>query len=416
MNFINKNIEWIVAIAVIQLSIMLLDNLSKWVLPTVGPIFTLTYYLVIFLMLIYQINHYGLKLKSPIFVTFFLVYTIYVFLYLTVLRVYPLSELLGMQEKMSGFYIMTSLIFGYMFCAETICNKFSFRKFFYLAIFLTFLPTIYYVSIVGVDFFQYAEWGEKDRVFQVTSLAYNNAPLFVMVLLFYGDLSDNKNQSYLIAIVLAISVGYILLVSSRRGPLLWCLVNLAICYYYKSQKTFKYIVFASIFGLLIYFNIDTIIDWISIIAPSTGERIYSSIHEGASSGRYDAGDAERGTYILGINQFLESPIYGSYFRIVTSDSSFRGVYPHNIFIEVLMTMGVLGFAVFCLFLKKAFKDNHYLKKDKNKLALFSLFLASFLQLQTADSIALNVWFWVLFYVVLVMNNNNSSNRLREVTR
>lgn len=411
MRFIDRNIEWIVAIAVLQLSILLFDNFCRWLFPSIGVIFTLLNYIVLLLMMSYQLHHYGWKNKSQLFLLFFFIYSIYVLVDMTVYRVYPLHELLGVPIGLPGFFILTTQIFGYLLCSETICRKFSFRKFFYLGVLFTLIPALIFVNIVGIHYFQFAEWTEENSALQVTSLTYSNVPLFVMALLCYDDLSENKTTSHIVSIAVLFAVGFVLLMSSRRGPLLWCIVNILICYFYKSRKSLSYVLFVSLLGLVIYYNIETVLGWISALFPTTGERIYGSIFEGATSGRYDADDQERSTYFLGFNQFLQSPIYGSYFRIITPDMKFRGVYPHNIFIEMLMTMGMLGFIPLCAFLKKIFINNRYsFILDKNKLVLFSLFLSSFLQLQTADTIVVNVWFWVLFGVVLTISKQNSHSR------
>ena len=135
-----------------------------------------------------------------------------------------------------------------------------------------------------------------------------------------------------------------------------------------------------------------------------GERLNAALYEGSTSGRMDMDNQESSIFFLGLNQFLESPLYGSYFRIVTSVGMFRGAYPHNIFIEMLITMGLIGFVMFCILLYRIFKTPRViLMRDNNKLALFSLFMASFLQLQTSDTLSFNIWFWALFYTVLIMN-------------
>lgn len=405
MRFIDKYIEWIVALAVIQISILLLDNFFKWIFPSMDFLFTLANYTVLLLMLFYQKKHYGWKPRNRSFMFFFSIYSLYIFLYMTILRKYPLEDMLGIPASIRGFFILTVLIFGYLICAETICNNFNYRKFFYLSVFFTLIPATLFVAIVGVNFFQFAEWTEDDNALQVTSLTYNNVPLFVLALLLHNDLANNKLISNIISITVVMIVGYILLMSTRRGPLLWSILNLIICYFCRSRKVLIYIILVSLFCILVYLNIDTIVGWISSLFPSTGDRINASLYEGSTSGRYDPDNPERSTYILGFNQFLQSPLCGSYFRILTTDYTFRGVYPHNIFIEMLMTMGLLGFVPFCYFLKKVFINNSiYYKRDNNKLALFSLFLSSFLQLQTGDSIVFNIWFWVLFYVVLIVGH------------
>ena len=98
MGFIDKNIEWIVAMAVINISTLLLDNFCKWLSPSISPLFTLIYYIVLLLMLMYQNKHCGLRFRKPFFIFFFSLYSLYILLYMTTLRVYPLRELHGVPE------------------------------------------------------------------------------------------------------------------------------------------------------------------------------------------------------------------------------------------------------------------------------------------------------------------------------
>ena len=196
--------------------------------------------------------------------------------------------------------------------------------------------------------------------------------------------------------------GYILIELTKRGPLLWAMINVAICFFYKNKNKFQYFVVLSLVAMLFLYNFDIILDGISSISPSTGERIYRSIYEGDTAKRFDLNNQAESNYILGFHQFLTSPVYGSYFRLITSNLEFRGVYPHNVFIEILMTMGMIGFIPFLIFLKRVFNNMfHYAGcMTCSQMSLFSLFLAFFFQLQTTGTIVLNMCFWILFYIAI----------------
>ena len=94
-------------------------------------------------------------------------------------------------------------------------------------------------------------------------------------------------------------------------------------------------------------------DVISIIenfSPFLAERVEMTLIEGHTSGRME----EEGAYGYTIKQFMNSPIFGSYFRIVTPNLTWRGMYPHNIILELLITFGVVGLIPFLYFLKIIF--------------------------------------------------------------
>ena len=158
---------------------------------------------------------------------------------------------------------------------------------------------------------------------------------------------------------------------------------------------------------LIIANIDSIIGGIGHVSSHAAEKVESTLKEGDTNGRFDVNNPEGSTYLIGLNQFFQSPLWGSYFRLVTEHRSFKGAYPHNVFIEILMTMGLLGFIPFIAFLVKSWKKvNKVLKKENctdGKFACLILFLSTFLQLQTTWSIVLNLSFWPFFYMMCVFD-------------
>ena len=410
MKFLEKYIEWIVALAIVFLTTFgVLGKCISLFAPNVKTVISLLRCVVLIILLIYQIQHYGLKIREKPYFLFFIAYSAYIFLYMTTLRVYPLYRLYKVPETIWSFLTSSLLIATYFLCAKTIIKKFCYQKFICLSFILGVIPTIWYINFVGLDFIQYASAydtniDEKLFIHQLT-LAYNNVPVLVISALLYKNLNKNKYVSYAIFFVIAISVGYILMVSTKRGPVLWTMINFLICYLVIPKNRMKKLVIITVVILFITFNLDLILDLISDFAPNTVERFEASIYEGNTSGRMDSDDGSKGGYSLGFSQFLSSPLWGSYFRIVHVSGYFNGHYPHNVFIEMLMTMGILGFIPFMAFLIKAGKKIISVLKNRfeyNQLALISLFLACFLELQTTGTLVLNS-FWVLLYLVLQMN-------------
>ena len=180
--------------------------------------------------------------------------------------------------------------------------------------------------------------------------------------------------------------------------------------------------FAFIVVAFVYLNYDSIIDGLKDSFPKTGNKIASSITEGDSSGRMDFDHPETSTFLIGLHNFSSSPIWGNYFRLVTNYSHYKGSYPHNVFIEVLMTMGILGFVPFVLLIWKAYLNASFTfrrKYNANQLSFLILFLSSFLMLQTSRSIVFRMDFWLPFYILYIMNKlpmeKNSRNKTIEIT-
>ncbi len=405
MNLIDRNIEWIVVSAVILVTTFpVFESCLRFVLPIADGVFTIIHYLVLFLLLFYQYNHYKWKGLNDKYIYFVVLYCIYVILYTTIFQVYPLVSLLGIPNKMITIYTKTTLLLGYLICAKTIFYHFNVRKFFYLSLVFCTLSSLLYIKYVGVSFFQNAEWAEENNYIHPFILSYANVPIMVVGVLNYNKLANTKWVSKFWSIVAILTIGYILIVCTKRGPILWLCVNLVICFYFTNRNKLKYAAIIVPISLVLYFNLETVLEWISYVAPSTSERIFESVYEGDTAHRFNLEDQESSNYILGFKQFLGSPVYGSYFRLISSDFMFRGVYPHNIFIEILMTMGLLGFVPFIILLKRAFNNIYHYSPilNRNSISCVVLFLSQFLQLQTTDSIVLNIWFWLFFFIVYKM--------------
>ncbi len=116
------------------------------------------------------------------------------------------------------------------------------------------------------------------------------------------------------------------------------------------------------------------------------ERIYNSIFQGDTSQR-------GGLYYEAIQGFLEKPIFGK--SILFSD----GMYPHNIYLEVLMAMGIVGFVMIAYIHANSFKKLFILAKNKEqneRIWIGILFLQYYILSITSYNIFGNtdVWFYL----------------------
>ena len=401
MKIIERYIEWIVAISVAMITTFTVSlKCVDLFFPFLKPIVSFIRPTLIVLLLIYQAKFFGIRIRAYSWWFFFFLYSFFVYFYLTEGKVYSLTELRAVPDSLFGFFYRTTMIIGYLLSVDTIIHRNNLKKYVFVSFMFGTLPTLWYINIVGIDYIQlYSLKDDKTWIGQLT-LAYSNTPLLILAILYYDKLCSKKYISLLLSTIILITVGYIFVISTKRGPLLWTAISILICLYYKSKASFKFFAVFTSIALFLFFYIDIILDSISTIAPVSAERISSTIYGGDLTNRYDIHSLNDSSYYIAIKQFATSPFLGSYFRLITS-GYFHGHYPHNIFLEILITMGLLGIIPFILLILRCIKNSHNLFKNSfttEEMVCLVLFLCIFLQLQTTGSLLLNTWFWLFFYI------------------
>lgn len=98
-------------------------------------------------------------------------------------------------------------------------------------------------------------------------------------------------------------------------------------------------------------------------------------------------------------QFLSSPFFGDKLKT----NSFP-IHPHNLFIEVLQTLGVLGFLPFLLLIISSFKISFkILKQHRNHSWIVVIFIQAFFQHMFSSSIYAGAWFWTSIALLISLN-------------
>ncbi len=399
MNFINKYIDWIVVSAVTYITTFaVLRGIIGLFMPGLTTLTYVLHILIAFSLILYQLNHHKARIINKGFFVFFLIYILYVISYLTINRKLPLEEMEEVPRNFRGFMFYYFPLVCYFFSAETIIEKFDIKKFTILSFFLCTIPSIGYITFVGVDTLQIYGVAREEETLSWLTISYSNLPLMIMAFFYYDKLFKGKMVSLCFSIILFAASLYILLMATRRGPILFAVVIFLICLQYKYKISFTIFTITLLLAVLLLMNLDSIIDLISKVAPQTADRLDKTLNEGYTNGRFE--DAGAGTYNVGITEFEKSQVFGSYFRITST--SLRGSYPHNLFIEILMTMGWLGFIPFIFFILKAFRNVFVIAKSSAStkyLASVILFLSSFFMLQTSGTIVVSISFWLFFYIM-----------------
>ena len=169
----------------------------------------------------------------------------------------------------------------------------------------------------------------------------------------------------LFAIFLSI---FTVIISGSRGPILALIISIVTAILFRNIKNrFSFIFPLFIFGLFIIFS-SQIISLIGLFSSASAGRILLTLTEGDIGGR-------DGYFPVAINQFLKNPLLGGSF--VLDDGVGKGDYPHNIFLEGLMTFGIFGGVILFVFSYLGFRSSlnllHLNNKDKWLAFLFFQF-------------------------------------------
>ncbi|WP_164976795.1 O-antigen ligase family protein [Chryseobacterium sp. CH21] len=235
-----------------------------------------------------------------------------------------------------------------------------------------FLLIILGISCLWTIFvFQYFEKSSGIFVSYYISVGHYGLSLLILSIFYYFQ----SPQKWLKPILGTLIGGFTIFSSSARSPMLAAFIILLILLLYinKIKYWITLLVFASIFIISIYFLKQTFASDFEFV-----KRMYNAIFEGNGSGR--------SYYLLkGWNVFKENIPFGG--RILFED----GMYPHNIFVEVLMSMGIAGVILFFLYFKDLGKFRiRYIKKIF-VIYRFFYFLSNILCWFLLHTVSLRIW-------------------------
>lgn len=123
--------------------------------------------------------------------------------------------------------------------------------------------------------------------------------------------------------------------AGSRGPMLSGFVVLLFVILSMTKNKIANFSLLLLVGIILWFSLAYLENVISDISPVLHERLYRDSVEDQLYGRDNL-------YTLAFSYFLESPIWGKYFCLYMDGEM---VWPHNIFIESLLQLGIIGFAL-----------------------------------------------------------------------
>jgi O-antigen ligase len=197
----------------------------------------------------------------------------------------------------------------------------------------------------------------------------------------------------------SILIGFVnLLISTSRGPFLF--TSLALFILFISSISIKKInvnvLLRTIFiSFLVIFILNLFTNYISDSDIEIGIfQRFVSTKESLQSGEKEIRNE---LYQEGLDMFANSPFLGKKFVLDSTQS-----YPHNVFIEILMSLGLFGFFIYGLIIVLLFiKIVHYLQNNIYLAPLCYLFVLSFGISLTTGNLYQSVENWNILALLLV---------------
>lgn len=317
---------------------------------------------------------------------------------LFLLFLYYLVKVLVTENRYDAFlsrlwyeYIMYFIIFcmsTFVFFSNIDLKKFlpTIIKTILFSGFLLSISTIYlykdalFLGLGRISMLKYESGMEDSDIISPLALAYGAALNLSLIVPYYKIYANRKLLTKIYLLLNGILSLIIFALGSTRGALIAFV--LSIVYYIISTKKskLKNLIILSLFTPIFIYIIE-------LSGSNLLTRTANSINEGDSSGRSSLWDAA-------VTEFKTYPIFGG--RIEVS-----GIHPHNIFLEVGMSMGIIGLIIFIWLLVSSIIKANQIKFDY-KIFIYIIFINAISQHLFTGA------FWgsiLLFFSLGLMNTN-----------
>lgn len=152
--------------------------------------------------------------------------------------------------------------------------------------------------------------------------------------------------------------------AGSRGPILYGLVVMVFAIVTMTKNKAANITLLLMAGIILWFSMSFLESFISDISPVLYNRLYGKSMEDQLYGRDNL-------YEMAYNYFLESPIWGKYFAIYRNGVM---VWTHNILIESLLQLGIIGFTLLLTIIVKSCKKVLSVGESKSSYFWLALLL------------------------------------------
>ncbi|RZL34665.1 MAG: hypothetical protein EOP00_31205, partial [Pedobacter sp.] len=221
--------------------------------------------------------------------------------------------------------------------------------------------------------------------------------LVVLGLSYFLIIGIKKARPNVLILYAAIVLGVLnLLLGSSRGPMLFTFLSIIVLigFYAAYQKRTKKFYIKNMIAIgIVFFSFFLLVNWLNAnhIELSIVDRLLetkNNLETGQTEERNDI-------YNEAFGMFLEKPVFGNQIN------TYSVAYPHNFFLETLMSTGILGLLIYLGVLTfLLLKVINYKLYGKSFAILFVLFLIFYGLSQTSGNIYQSVEAWCMLAIIL----------------
>lgn len=401
MNFVEKNIKILYILTLCFSLTFIVMDLKMQILHSIMTLLQYISFLIVLVFWFKKRKELEYSILFKLFLCFFGVYSLIIFLDITIYRQFPLEDMLGCPKSIKDFIINTLVIFSLLLFLPLLRYVRRYDFLFNCFIILNTVSMFYLSNNLN---------NESLRNI-VLMISCTTTSVALMVLVFKRKFFNLKMSKIFSCIVFLICI-YVWIRCNKRGPILYFLLTYLLMFISKNRNNKKKVIlffFGVVLFIVLFQNI--IVNILVYIAPELTDRFNETLVSGDTSGRL--GDEDSG-YALALRQISENPWLGTYFRLTTPFGMWSGAYPHNFFLESIMTFGIIGTIPLLLFVIKAFYESYQNFRVKlvdeyliRNLFFSILFINTFLSLMSTGTILLNRSFWISLGAVLYFSSSKS---------
>lgn len=204
-----------------------------------------------------------------------------------------------------------------------------------------------------------------------------------------------------------------LLLGASRSPFLGFVFISMLCFFYylrNSKKTWSF--YNKLLGAFIIMTA-TVLTLLKTVFKNVDFYIFTRLQTMVDKQQSGTGEHRNAQWGDTIEKFLSEPIFGEAFVLRRNDSQFVGVDPHNVFLEVFMSVGIFG-AIFFYLAYFGFLTRLYIAFMNNYKTYFIfgiLMIASTFAMLTSSSIFLGYkWLPLMCFLLSIPVLDKKVNR------
>lgn len=249
------------------------------------------------------------------------------------------------------------------------------------------------VMFFGGTGFQEATTQRLDANLALGSIEAGHLGLTTLILgvfiLFKGKGLLYKNLFVRISILFITIISFFVLVrAGSRGPVFAAALVFGFYILSKTRKAKTGIVLLLLSTVLIYFTLDLIIEFVEVISPILKQRLFD---------REDQLWDRAPLIAQAMSAFYDNPFFGRDFFLYSSGMLY---YPHNLFVESLMQLGIFGCGILVITIYYTFKScRKLIRFNSSQMWLALLFIQSFAGLMLSSTLATEPKFCILLLLV-----------------